>query len=64
MKKWRKSTVEQILGLEDKNKSKRTWRGRILIKEPMEKVNIMILTVWDRKIITKFTKSISSLQQE
>ena len=64
MKKWRKSTVEQILGLEDKSKSKRAWRGRILIKEPMEKVNIMILIVWDRKIITKFTKSISSLQQE
>ena len=49
-----KAIVEQIIASEERNKSKR--RGC----NPSRKVNHLSKVVWDRKIITEFTRSISS----
>ena len=50
-----KATIEEILGPEVKKKSQRTelW-------EPQSGIHEETLTIWERKIMTEFTRSTSS----
>ena len=47
--------VEQMIVSEERNKSKRAglWESQL-------KIQVGKLTIWDREIITKFTRPISS----
>ena len=51
---WRKAIVEQILASDERNKSQRAAR------DPSRKVNHLKKVIWDRKIMTEFTRSTSS----
>ena len=53
-----KAIVEHILASEEINKSRRAVG--ITVRDPSHKVNHMSKIIWDRKIITEFTRSISS----
>ena len=54
-----KAIVEQILASEEINKSKRAglWES---VWDPSRKVNHLSKVIWDTKIITEFTRLISS----
>ena len=56
---WRKAFVEQILASEEINKSTKTgvWES---VWDPRRKVNHLSKVIWDRRIVTEFTRSISS----
>ena len=54
----RKATVEQILVSEEINKSK--WVALWESQSGSRQVNHLCKVTWDRKIITEFTRSISS----
>ena len=54
-----RAIVEQILASEERKKSKRAglWES---VWDPSRKVNHLSKVIWDTKIITEFTRSISS----
>ena len=56
-----KVIIEQILAAKDRNKSKRA-RLTVTVIDPSRKVNHLSKFILDRKIITKFTSSISSIR--
>ena len=51
-----KAILEQILVLEERNKSKRAGL-KTIVWDPSRKVNHLGKVIWDRKIITEFTRS-------
>ena len=55
----RKAIVEQILMSEEINKSM-GWTVTVTVRDPSRKISHLSKVICDRKIITKFNKSISS----
>ena len=54
-----KAFVEEILASQKRNKSKRAWHWES-VWNPSRKGNYLSKVVWNRNIITEFTRSISS----
>ena len=53
-----KTVVEQILASEERNPKEQDYE--ITVWDPSRKVNYLSKVIWDGKIITQFTRSISS----
>ena len=58
-----KIIVEQILAAEERTKSnkkeERNSNLGIIASDPSTNVNHLTYAIWDRKVVTKFTRSIS-----
>ena len=57
---WRESHCRTNTSVRRKKYIQNTRTVRIIVRDPSRKVNHLSKVIWDRKIITEFTRSISS----